>query len=247
MGLTLAYFGFRYNLPLTMRSGLYPLLQHRINGPIGHGVDAFALVGTIAGLATTLGYGAMQLAAGLNLVTGWDTSTSAFRIGVIVGVVGLAALSAASGLDEGVRRLSELNLILTFVLLGFVLVCGPTVFLLQAFSENIGHYASELISMSLRTFAYEPAQDPQWFGGWTILYWAWWISVVTFCGHVHRPYFARSHRARVHHRCAADSHGLQSAVDDGIWQWRHLDRHPCGPRRAGAIRWQCGCLAVSLF
>ncbi|WP_286999613.1 MULTISPECIES: BCCT family transporter [Comamonas] len=192
MGLTLAYFGFRYNLPLTMRSGLYPLLQHRINGPIGHGVDAFALVGTIAGLATTLGYGAMQLAAGLNLVTGLDTSTSAFRIGVIVGVVGLAALSAASGLDKGVRRLSELNLILTFVLLGFVLVCGPTVFLLQAFSENIGHYASELVSMSLRTFAYEPAQDPQWFGGWTILYWAWWISWSPFVG----MFIARISRGR---------------------------------------------------
>lgn len=100
MGLVLAYFGFRYNLPLTMRSGLYPLLQKRINGPIGHSVDAFALVGTIAGLATTLGYGALQLAAGLNLVTGWDTGTTAFRIAVIVVVVGLAGLSAASGLTR---------------------------------------------------------------------------------------------------------------------------------------------------
>lgn len=192
MGLVLAYFGFRYNLPLTMRSGLYPLLQHRINGAIGHSVDAFALVGTIAGLATTLGYGALQLAAGLNIVTGWDTATTAFRIGVIVFVVALAGLSAASGLDKGVRRLSEINLILTFILLGFVLICGPTVFLLQAFSENVGNYFSELVSMSLRTFTYEPAQDPAWFGGWTILYWAWWISWSPFVG----MFIARISRGR---------------------------------------------------
>lgn len=192
MGLVLAYFGFRYNLPLTMRSGLYPLLQQRINGPIGHGVDTFALVGTIAGLATTLGYGALQLAAGLNIVTGWDTSTDTFRVGLIVVVVSLAGLSAASGLDKGVRRLSEVNLILTFVLLGFVLFFGPTVFLLQAFSENVGNYLSGLVSLSLRTFAYQPAQDPAWFGGWTILYWAWWISWSPFVG----MFIARISRGR---------------------------------------------------
>ena len=192
MGLVLAYFGFRYNLPLTMRSGLYPLLQQRINGPIGHGVDTFALVGTIAGLATTLGYGALQLAAGLHIVTGWDTGTVAFRVGLIVLVVSLAGLSAASGLDKGVRRLSEINLILTFILLGFVLIFGPTVYLFQAFSENIGNYLSNLVSLSLRTFAYEPAQDPAWFGGWTILYWAWWISWSPFVG----MFIARISRGR---------------------------------------------------
>ena len=192
MGLVLAYFGFRYNLPLTMRSGLYPLLQKRINGPIGHSVDAFALVGTVAGLATTLGYGALQLAAGLNLVTGWAPGTTAFRIAVIVVVVGLAGLSAASGLDKGVKRLSEVNLLITFALLGFVLLCGPTVFLLQAFSENIGNYLSSLVGMSLRTFTYEVAKDDGWFGGWTILYWAWWISWSPFVG----MFIARISRGR---------------------------------------------------
>ena len=192
MGLVLAYFGFRYNLPLTMRSGLYPLLQQRINGPIGHGVDTFALVGTIAGLATTLGYGALQLAAGLNIVTGWDTSTTAFRVGLIVLVVGMAGLSAASGLDKGVRRLSEINLLLTLILLGFVLVFGPTVYLFQAFSENVGNYLSNVVGLSLRTFAYEPAQDPAWFGSWTILYWAWWVSWSPFVG----MFIARISRGR---------------------------------------------------
>ncbi len=192
MGLVLAYFGFRYNLPLTLRSGLYPLLKDRINGPIGHAVDAFALVGTIAGIATTLGYGALQLAAGLGRVGGWDTSTNAFRIGVIVVVVGLAGISAVTGLDKGVRRLSELNLSLSFLLLGFVIIAGPTVFLFQALSENIGHYLSQLVSMSLRTFAYEPTRDPGWFGGWTILYWAWWISWSPFVG----MFIARISRGR---------------------------------------------------
>nr|WP_027015395.1 BCCT family transporter [Comamonas composti] len=192
MGLVLAYFGFRYNLPLTMRSGLYPLLKQRINGPIGHGVDAFALVGTIAGIATTLGYGALQLAAGLHTLTGWDTSTAVFRIWVVVVVVGLAGLSAVSGLDKGVRRLSEFNLVLAFVLLGFVIIAGPTVFLFQALSENIGSYLSSLVQMSFRTFAYEPANETGWFGGWTILYWAWWISWSPFVG----MFIARISRGR---------------------------------------------------
>jgi choline/glycine/proline betaine transport protein len=192
MGLVLAYFGFRYNLPLTMRSGLYPLLKDRINGPIGHAVDAFALVGTIAGIATTLGYGALQLAAGLNLLTGWDTSNAAFRLGIIVVVVALAGISAVTGLDKGVRRLSELNLSLAFFLLAFVVIAGPTVFLLQALSENIGGYLSNLVSLSLRTFAYEPSAEPGWFGGWTILYWAWWISWSPFVG----MFIARISRGR---------------------------------------------------
>ena len=192
MGLVLAYFGFRYNLPLTLRSGLYPLLKDRINGPIGHGVDAFALVGTIAGIATTLGYGALQLAAGLNKVTGWDTSTPGFQVGIIALVVMLAGISAVTGLDKGVRILSEFNLSLSFVLLGFVIIAGPTVFLFQALSENIGNYLSSLARLSLRTFAYEPTRDPGWFGGWTILYWAWWISWSPFVG----MFIARISRGR---------------------------------------------------
>ncbi|RAD64602.1 transporter, partial [Burkholderia multivorans] len=120
MGLVLAYFGFRYNLPLTLRSGLYPVLRERVNGWIGHAVDAFALVGTVAGIATTLGYGVMQISAGLHTVAGWDTGGNAFRVGLVALVVILAGLSAASGLDKGVRRLSELNLLLAFLLLAFV-------------------------------------------------------------------------------------------------------------------------------
>ena len=192
MGLVLAYFGFRYNLPLTLRSGLYPLLKNRIHGPIGHAVDAFALVGTIAGIATTLGYGALQLSAGLGTLTGWDTSTAGFQLGIIAVVVLLAGISAVTGLDKGVRILSEFNLSLSFLMLAFVIVAGPTVFLFQALSENIGNYLSSLARLSLRTFAYEPTREPGWFGGWTILYWAWWISWSPFVG----MFIARISRGR---------------------------------------------------
>ncbi len=115
-----------------------------------------------------------------------------FRVGIIVVVVALAGISAVSGLDKGVRRLSELNLSLSFLLLGFVIIAGPTVFLFQALSENIGHYVSQLVSLSLRTFAYEGTQDAGWFGGWTILYWAWWISWSPFVG----MFIARISRGR---------------------------------------------------
>lgn len=192
MGLVLAYFGFRYNLPLTLRSGLYPVLRERVNGWVGHVVDAFALVGTVAGIATTLGYGVVQLGAGLHTVAGWDTGTNAFRLGLVVVVVLLAGVSAASGLDKGVRRLSELNLLLAFLLLAFVAVSGPTTFLLRALGDNIGHYLSSLVDLSFRTYSYSAPREEGWFGGWTILYWAWWISWSPFVG----MFIARISRGR---------------------------------------------------
>ncbi|AMR81276.1 BCCT family transporter [Cupriavidus nantongensis] len=192
MGLVLAYFGFRYNLPLTMRSGLYPVLHQRINGIAGHAVDAFALVGTIAGIATTLGYGVLQLGAGLQQVVGWDTGGAGFRVGLVAAVVALAGISAATGLDKGVRRLSELNLTLAFILLAFIIVEGPTVTLLRALSDNIGNYLSGVVGLSLRTYAYAPTRDAGWFGDWTILYWAWWISWSPFVG----MFIARISRGR---------------------------------------------------
>ncbi|WP_432207676.1 BCCT family transporter [Cupriavidus gilardii] len=192
MGLVLAYFGFRYNLPLTLRSGLYPILRGRIDGVLGHAVDTFGLVGTIAGIATTLGYGVLQLSAGLSTVAGWETSSSTFRVGLIVVVISLAGISAASGLDKGVRRLSEMNLILAFLLLAFVAISGPTQFLFEALSDNIGNYLTNLVDLSFRTYSYTPTQEPGWFGGWTILYWAWWISWSPFVG----MFIARISRGR---------------------------------------------------
>ncbi|MBE9610173.1 BCCT family transporter [Chitinilyticum litopenaei] len=182
VGLVLAYFGFRYRLPLTLRSGLYPIFKERIHGPIGHAVDVFALVGTVFGIATTLGYGVMQLSAGLHRLTGWDTSGNGFLFGLIALVVLLAGISAATGLDKGVKRLSELNLLLAIGLLLFVLFAGPTLAVLGMFSENIGNYLSSIVQLTFRTFSYEAASSEGWFGGWTILYWAWWISWSPFVG-----------------------------------------------------------------
>ena len=178
-------------LPLTLRSGCIRKLRERINGWIGHTVDAFALVGTVAGIATTLGYGVMQISAGLHTVVGWDTSGNAFRIGLVVLVVLLAGASAASGLDK-VRRLSELNLLLAFLLLAFVVVAGPTSFLLRALGDNIGQYLSHLVDLSFRTYAYASPREEGWFGGWTILYRAWWVSWSPFVG----MFIARISRGR---------------------------------------------------
>lgn len=182
VGLVLAYFGFRYQLPLTLRSGLYPLLGDRIHGPIGHAVDVFALVCTVFGIATTLGYGVLQLSAGLGDLTGWDTTSLAFQIGLIAIVMMLAGLSAATGLDKGVRSLSELNLMLAIMLLLFVLCAGPTRHLLGAFSDNIGQYVSGMVMLTFRTFSYGGPDQQSWFGRWTLLYWAWWVSWSPFVG-----------------------------------------------------------------
>lgn len=182
VGLVLAYFGYRYNLPLTLRSGLYPILKDKINGPIGHGVDVFALCCTLFGLAPSVGLGAGQLAAGIGQLTGWDTSGFGVQIAIIVMVVILAGLSAATGIGKGVRRLSELNLVLAVLLLLFVLLTGPTLFLLSALSENLANYIGSFGSLTFRTFAYASDESKSWFTGWTILYWAWWISWSPFVG-----------------------------------------------------------------
>ncbi|MEN3110129.1 BCCT family transporter [Uliginosibacterium paludis] len=182
VGLALAYFGFRYNLPLTIRSALYPLLRHRINGPVGHAVDVFALVCTVFGIATTLGYGVLQLSAGLHRLTGMETSSPAFRYVTIAAVISLAGISAATGVGRGVKRLSEFNLLLAIGLMLFVLFAGPTSVIMQSFTENLGAYFSDIVGLSFRTFAYADEAKKGWLSGWTIVYWAWWISWSPFVG-----------------------------------------------------------------
>lgn len=182
VGLVLAYFGFRYNLPLTLSSGLYPLLRERINGPVGHTINIFALCCTLFGLAPSVGLGSVQLAAGIHQLTGWDTSGLAVQLTLIATVIILAGISAATGLGKGVRRLSELNLFLAVLLLVFVLFTGPTLFLLGAFGDNLGTYFSQIIQMTFRNFTYTPGNTAGWLSGWTIVYWAWWISWSPFVG-----------------------------------------------------------------
>ena len=181
IALALAYFGFRYKLPLALRSCFYPLLKERINGKLGDLIDIMALLATLFGVITTLGFGASQLGAGLHQL-GWISENNfSLQIIVIAVVMTLATFSAISGVGKGVKILSELNLTLAFCLLIFVLVAGPTLYLLSAFSDNIGTYLSNLVQLSFKTYVYEQ-EHTDWFSGWTILYWAWWCSWAPFVG-----------------------------------------------------------------
>ena len=188
VGLALAYFAYRHGLPLTIRSSLYPLIGERIYGPIGHAVDIFAVLGTIFGVATSLGFGVMQVNAGLNHLFGLPVGIGV-QVGLIAGITAIATVSVAMGLDGGIRRISELNMVLAVLLLGFVLVAGPTVFLLQALVHNTGMYLSNLFAMTFNLYAYQPTG---WIGGWTLFYWGWWIAWSPFVG----MFIARVSRGR---------------------------------------------------
>lgn len=188
VGLSLAYFSFRHGLPLTVRSALYPLIGERIYGPIGHAVDIFAVLGTMFGVATSLGLGVMQVNAGLNFLFGIEVSTFV-QIVLIVLITGMATISVVAGLDAGIRRISELNLMLAVIMLIFVLLAGPTATLLGALMQNIGGYLSSMVDMTFNLYAYEPIE---WMGDWTLFYWAWWISWSPFVG----MFIARISRGR---------------------------------------------------
>ncbi|KQQ23433.1 choline transporter [Methylobacterium sp. Leaf123] len=188
VGLALAYFSFRRGLPLTVRSALHPLIGDRINGPIGHAIDIFAVLGTIFGVATSLGLGVLQVNAGFTHLFGVPNNTFV-QIILIAAITGCATLSVASGLDKGVKILSELNIILAVVLLAFVLVTGSTVFLLQAFVQNVGAYLGAVVERTLQTYAYKPNE---WLGSWTLFYWGWWIAWSPFVG----MFIARISRGR---------------------------------------------------
>ncbi len=178
VGLILAYFSYRHGLPLTLRSALYPLIGERIYGPIGHAVDIFAIIGTVFGIATSLGLGVAQINSGLHHLFGLPVNLTV-QIALIIGASLLATLSVASGLDRGIRILSETNLALAVALLLFVLVLGPTVFVLQTFVQNTGSYLADLVGKTFNLYAYKPND---WIGGWTLFYWGWWIAWSPFVG-----------------------------------------------------------------
>ena len=188
IGLALAYFSFRHDLPLTLRSALYPVIGDKIYGKWGNAVDIFAILGTMFGVATSLGLGVMQVNAGLNYLFGLPVSTLV-QVALITAITCAATVSVVAGLDAGIRRLSELNLVLAFLLMVFVLVAGPTVMLLSSLIQNVGMYLSGLVDMTFRIYAYEPND---WIGNWTLFYWAWWISWSPFVG----MFIARISRGR---------------------------------------------------
>ncbi len=179
VGLILAYFSFRHNLPLTIRSALYPLLGNKIHGTVGHIVDIIAVVGTLFGVATSLGFGVSQVNAGLNHLFDIPISVET-QVLLIAVITGFATISVVSGLDAGIKKLSELNMILAVLLLLFVIIAGPTVLIFNSFVENIGLYAGTILERSLHLNAY--SGDQSWLSSWTLFYWGWWISWSPFVG-----------------------------------------------------------------
>ncbi|GAA0612628.1 BCCT family transporter [Thalassospira tepidiphila] len=178
VGLSLAYFHYRKGLPLSIRSALYPIIGERIYGTWGHVVDILAVFGTMFGIVTTLGLGVMQISSGLNSLFGIP-DTMPVQIILIAIITMFATISVMVGLDGGIKRISNLNIQLSFVLLGFVLIFGPTLFVLDSFVENVGNYISNLVVISFWSEAYT---DSNWQAGWTIFYWAWWVSWSPFVG-----------------------------------------------------------------
>jgi choline/glycine/proline betaine transport protein len=178
VGLALAFFAFNKGLPLSIRSVFYPVLGDRIHGPIGNMVDILATVATLFGVATSLGLGVQQVNAGLNHLFGIEQSPSV-QVILIAGITALATWSVLAGLSAGIRRLSEINLVLATVLCLFVLVLGPTLFILNAFGENLGHYIQYLPQLSTWNETYETST---WQNSWTVFYWGWWIAWSPFVG-----------------------------------------------------------------
>lgn len=188
VGLVLAYFSFRHGLPLSIRSALYPLIGNRIYGGIGHTVDTVAVLGTVFGVATSLGFGVLQINSGMNYLFDVPVGITT-QVTLIAIITAFATISVVLGLDGGIKRLSELNLVLALFLVLFILLAGPTFFLLSAVVQNTGSYLSNVVFMTFNQYIYE---DTPWMGWWTLFYWAWWIAWAPFVG----MFIARVSRGR---------------------------------------------------
>lgn len=178
VALSLAYFTYNRRLPFTIRSAFYPLLGRRIYGIIGDIIDILAVVATMFGLATSLGLGASQIGTGLHVITGVHSGLL-LQIILIVIITAIASLSVFSGLDRGIKRLSQLNLGLAGLLALFVLLLGPTLFILHLFVQTVGDYIDNFAKISLWTDTFS---NDNWQEQWTTFYWAWWISWSPYVG-----------------------------------------------------------------
>jgi glycine betaine transporter len=178
VGLALAYFTFRKGQPNLISSAFRPLFGDRVEGPLGKSIDTLAVLATLFGSAASLGLGALQINSGLNFLWGVDQS-NALAVLVILVLTGLFVLSAISGVEKGIQWLSNGNMLLAILLLAFLLVVGPTIFIFDTLTEGVGAYVTSLVPFSFRTGAFG---DREWLASWTIFYWAWWISWAPFVG-----------------------------------------------------------------
>ena len=192
VALALAYYHFRKGLPLSIRSALYPLIGNRIYGPWGHLVDIVAVFGTMFGIVTSLGLGATQVNAGLSELFGIPNNVGV-QIAIIAVITAMATLSVVAGLDNGIKRLSNINIVLTLVFLAFMVIVGPTLFILDSFVDNYGYYLSRFIQLGTWNEGWVAGNEAgDWQNAWTIFYWAWWVSWAPFVG----VFIARISRGR---------------------------------------------------
>ncbi len=178
IALPLAFFHFRHKLPLAPRSLLYPLIGDRIYGFRGHAVDILCTVGTLFGVATSLGLGSKQINAGLQRIADVEISTDVQLILIVV-ITGAATISVVTGLKAGIRRLSQMNIILAAFIMVFVFLVGPSLYSLDLFVTSIGSYLERLPFLS---FHVNPGSQDGWQSSWTLFYWSWWISWSPFVG-----------------------------------------------------------------
>ncbi|MHC8949171.1 BCCT family transporter [Sphingobacterium hungaricum] len=181
VGLTLAYFSYRYRLPLSLRSCLYPLLKNKINGKWGSLIDVFALCSTFFGITTTLGFGVVQINSGLVKLNILPESSFIYQVIIVLILVSCSVISATSGVNKGIKLLSNINILAAVALMLFVLFLGPTGYLIGSFTNGLGNYVNSFFDLTFNTHVYEEETLP-WFYNWTILYWAWWISWSPFVG-----------------------------------------------------------------
>ncbi|MGB7448568.1 MAG: BCCT family transporter [Ornithinimicrobium sp.] len=193
-GLAFAYFIYRHKLPMRVSSVFYPFLGERIHGPIGKTIDVFAVLGTLFGLAVSLGLGTSQINAGLSELLGWPDAVWP-KVIIISVLTAVAVTSIAVGLDKGVKRLSNINILMAVGLMIFVLLFGDTVFLLRQVIESAGIYASEIVPLSFWNDAMADYTDEGgwgWQAGWTVFYWTWTVTWAPFMG----VFLARISRGR---------------------------------------------------
>ena len=179
VGLVLAYFSFRHGLPLSIRSALYPLIGDRIYGPIGHAVDTFAILGTMFGIATTLGLSVSQMNAGFNYLWPSIPVNTWMQIIFIAGITALTMFSVVAGMDKGIKRLAMLNMIIATALMLFIFLVGPTILILETFLQNTGSYLNNIVE---RTFNLQAYSRSDWIGNWTLFIFGWTIAWAPFVG-----------------------------------------------------------------
>ncbi len=190
LGMAMGYFAYRWGMPLSIRAALYPLLGRRVRGPLGDGISIIALVGTVFGVATSMGIGVVLLNVGFSLIFGLEQGL-ALQIALVIGAVVLTIAATTSGVDRGIRWISELNLWSAVAMMVYILFTGQTAFLLNALVENIGRFLLTFPARTLQTFAYEPG-SAKWMGEWTLFFWAFWLAWGPFVG----VFLARISRGR---------------------------------------------------